>query len=174
MSLIDVENLTLQFKNDEGLITAVDNVSFSLAPGEVPEIVHREHFYSLARIPGREEDAWKLAQELWERPINRDIPSVRLVYFALQYRFVAPADRRPLEEIFGPRGGGGLQNPVASRRNALNYLSYYWRRQREGFPMDGVEETIEQLLREFGIPGEASPLDPGPWSGYPPELFRPR
>ena len=33
MSLIDVENLTLQFKTDEGLITAVDNVSFDIAPG---------------------------------------------------------------------------------------------------------------------------------------------
>jgi len=39
MSLIDVENLTLQFKTDEGLITAVDNVSFSLAPGEVMGLV---------------------------------------------------------------------------------------------------------------------------------------
>ena len=35
MSLLDVENLTLQFRTDEGIITAVDNVSFSLEPGEV-------------------------------------------------------------------------------------------------------------------------------------------
>ena len=33
--LIDVENLTLQFDTDEGRITAVDNVSFSLEAGEV-------------------------------------------------------------------------------------------------------------------------------------------
>ncbi len=39
MSLLDVENLTVQFKTDEGLITAVDNVSFSLAPGEVMGLV---------------------------------------------------------------------------------------------------------------------------------------
>ena len=32
--LIDVKNLTLQFDTDEGRITAVDDVSFSLAPGE--------------------------------------------------------------------------------------------------------------------------------------------
>ncbi|SFM67962.1 ABC transporter ATP-binding protein [Shimia aestuarii] len=38
-SLIDVENLTLQFKTDEGLITAVDNVSFSLKKGEVMGLV---------------------------------------------------------------------------------------------------------------------------------------
>lgn len=38
-SLINVENLTLQFKTDEGLITAVDDVSFEIAPGEVMGLV---------------------------------------------------------------------------------------------------------------------------------------
>ncbi len=37
--LIDVENLTLQFDTDEGRITAVDNVSFSLDQGEVMGLV---------------------------------------------------------------------------------------------------------------------------------------
>jgi len=37
--LLDVENLTLQFKTDEGLITAVDNVSFTLEAGEVMGLV---------------------------------------------------------------------------------------------------------------------------------------
>ena len=39
MSLIDVENLRVQFKTDEGLVTAVDDVSFSLKPGEVMGLV---------------------------------------------------------------------------------------------------------------------------------------
>ncbi|SDX40885.1 peptide/nickel transport system ATP-binding protein/peptide/nickel transport system ATP-binding protein [Ruegeria halocynthiae] len=39
MSLIDVKNLSVQFKTDEGLITAVEDVSFSLAPGEVLGLV---------------------------------------------------------------------------------------------------------------------------------------
>ncbi len=39
MSLIDVENLSVQFKTDEGLITAVEDVSFSLVPGEVLGLV---------------------------------------------------------------------------------------------------------------------------------------
>jgi oligopeptide/dipeptide ABC transporter ATP-binding protein len=38
-ALLDVENLTLQFRTDEGLITAVDNVSFSLDKGEVMGLV---------------------------------------------------------------------------------------------------------------------------------------
>lgn len=37
--LIKVENLTLQFKTDEGLITAVEDVSFDLVPGEVMGLV---------------------------------------------------------------------------------------------------------------------------------------
>ncbi len=37
--VIKAENLTLQFKTDEGLITAVDNVSFDVAPGEIMGLV---------------------------------------------------------------------------------------------------------------------------------------
>ena len=37
--LIEVENLTLKFRTDEGLITAVENVSFSLDTGEVMGLV---------------------------------------------------------------------------------------------------------------------------------------
>ena len=37
--LIKVENLTLQFKTDEGLITAVDDVSFEVSPGEIMGLV---------------------------------------------------------------------------------------------------------------------------------------
>ncbi len=39
MSLLKVDNLTLQFKTDEGLITAVDNVSFEVNAGEVLGLV---------------------------------------------------------------------------------------------------------------------------------------
>ena len=37
--LIDVQNLTLKFRTDEGLITAVDDVSFSINRGEVMGLV---------------------------------------------------------------------------------------------------------------------------------------
>jgi len=39
MTLLKVENLTLGFHTDEGLITAVDDVSFDLEPGEVMGLV---------------------------------------------------------------------------------------------------------------------------------------
>ncbi|OYX42680.1 MAG: dipeptide/oligopeptide/nickel ABC transporter ATP-binding protein [Rhodobacterales bacterium 32-67-9] len=37
--MIEVENLTLKFRTDEGLITAVEDVSFSIAKGEVMGLV---------------------------------------------------------------------------------------------------------------------------------------
>ncbi|MEO1679475.1 MAG: ABC transporter ATP-binding protein [Pseudomonadota bacterium] len=39
MSLIDVRNLTIRFRTDEGLITAVENVSFHIEAGEVLGLV---------------------------------------------------------------------------------------------------------------------------------------
>ncbi|MGV6850115.1 MAG: ABC transporter ATP-binding protein [Marinibacterium sp.] len=38
-SLVNVDNLTIRFKTDEGLITAVEDVSFHLEPGEVLGLV---------------------------------------------------------------------------------------------------------------------------------------
>ena len=39
MSLLDVQNLTLRFRTDEGMVTAVDDVSFTVEPGEVMALV---------------------------------------------------------------------------------------------------------------------------------------
>ena len=39
MSLLSVKDLTIRFKTDEGLITAVENISFDIAPGEVLGLV---------------------------------------------------------------------------------------------------------------------------------------
>jgi oligopeptide/dipeptide ABC transporter ATP-binding protein len=39
MTLLKVENLTLGFNTDEGRVTAIDNVSFDLEPGEVMGLV---------------------------------------------------------------------------------------------------------------------------------------
>ena len=39
MSLISVRDLDIRFRTDEGLITAVEDVSFDIAPGEVLGLV---------------------------------------------------------------------------------------------------------------------------------------
>ncbi len=37
--LVSVENLTIRFKTDEGIVTAVDDVSYNIAPGEILGLV---------------------------------------------------------------------------------------------------------------------------------------
>jgi len=166
-----VRILTDPFKPND-LPKAVATIEEAMNRSEVPEILERERLYALSRIPGREEDAWQAVQKLWKDDSNRSLPTLRLIYFSLQWKFSTPDQRTPLEVIFGPRNG--TNDPAlrrASRQNALKYLSYYWRRKREGFPMDGVRESIKLLLQEFNIPAQYSPLNPGDWRGYPAELF---
>lgn len=38
-SLVSVENLTIRFETDEGLVTAVDDISYNIAPGEILGLV---------------------------------------------------------------------------------------------------------------------------------------
>lgn len=167
-----VRILTDPFKPND-LPKAVAALEDAITIADSPQILHRELLYALARMPNRNEDAWRVAREVWSNPNNRDVPSVRLIYVALEFKNVAPADRTLLEEIFGPRGGYDPKFRVQNRLQALKYLSFYWLRKREGFVMDGVRETIELLLKEFKVPVEASPLNGGKgWSGYPSELFR--
>ncbi len=166
-----VDVLTDPFKPND-LPKAVEIIREVQSQRELPRLLHHQLLYALSRIPGRGEEAWQVAQELWTNGISRDTPSIRLIYFSLQWKFLPPDQRTPLEEIFGPRQDSPPEPRRASRQNALKYLSYYWRRKREGFPMDGVRETIELLLQEFKIPAEFSPLNPGGWRGYPAELFQ--
>lgn len=153
-----VRLLTDPFKPND-FPTAVHAIDEAIAQGPVPEMLRRERLYSLARIPERSEDSWEAIQELWKWDVNRGIPTVRLLYVVLQGKHAPPDQQLKLEEIFD------------NRQQALKYLSFYWLRQREGFPMDGVETAIRLLLKEFQIPDKYSPFNPEGWSGYPPELF---
>lgn len=150
---------------------AVAVLDEALERGPIPAYLHRERFYALGRIPDRADEAWVTAQELWKEPSARGTPSVRLLYFTLQHRFVARKDHIPLEILFG-RHNEGEEPKARGRQRALKYLSFYWLRKREGFPMDGVREAIELLLKEFQIPPKHSPFNPMGWKGYPPQLFK--
>lgn len=167
-----IKVLTDPFKPND-LPEAVRALEEAIALGDTPPSFHRKLLYTLGRMPGENERAWQVAQMVWENPDNRDIPTARLLYFVLEFKNVPPADRTPIEQIFGPRGEYDPRLRTQNRLQALKYLSFYWLRKREGFIMDGVRETIEVLLKEFNVPFEASPLNGGRgWAGYPRELFQ--
>lgn len=127
--------------------------------GNVPQQLYREYLYTLCRTPGREEDAWALARKIYENPENRGYPSIQSIYFALQNRYADPADHLTLEELFD------------SHKMALRNLNNYSRRAKEGFPMDGVQETLRKLVREFQLEDKYNPLVNKKWTSFPPGFY---
>lgn len=56
-----------------------------------PEYYNRVLFYNLCRIPGREQEAWKLGRMLFENE-EHHVPAVRFLLFVLQNKIEVPAD----------------------------------------------------------------------------------
>ncbi|MBJ06938.1 MAG: hypothetical protein CMO40_07465 [Verrucomicrobiaceae bacterium] len=100
--------------------------------------------YCLSRIPARKAEAWEAVRGIWTAGEHHRKPTTQTVFFALQSW--AGKDDYSLEDIFG------------SSRKAAAQLPDYWFRQVEGFPMDGVAETLRVLCREFEVPRHLNPL----------------
>ena len=89
-------------------------------------------------------EAWEACRRMWTNEGNRRYNTPQTIFFALQSW--AGETTYSMEEILG------------SRMAAAQKLPDYWFRQVEGFPMDGVAETINQLCEEFEIPRDLHPL----------------
>ncbi len=106
--------------------------------------LQRNHVYCLSRIPERKTEAWEACRRMWDKEGNRRYNTPQTIFFALQSW--AGETTYSMEEILG------------SRMAAAQKLPDYWFRQVEGFPMDGVAETINQLCEEFEVPSHLDPL----------------
>src|SRR5690606_32757645 len=95
--------------------------------GKVLPYVRRAQLYSLARAPHRIDEAIALARRLYREDGNNGPPTLLCVLFTLEMR--QNPDLQPLElaiDIF------------RTAERAYDYLSTYWVRTHERFPMDGV------------------------------------
>ena len=132
----------------QNLERAAECFARGYAESGVPRL-HRFHAYCLSRIPTRKPEAWKAVHEIWNGGEHHRKPTTQTVFFALQ-SWAGETDYS-LEDIFG------------SRRRAAAQLPDYWFRQVEGFPMDGMADTLTRLCKEFDVPRNLNPLR------YPPE-----
>lgn len=69
---------------------AVDAYQKAMELG-APEYYNRPLFYNLCRIPGREQEAWKLGRALFEYE-EHHVPAVQFLLFALQNKIQVPAN----------------------------------------------------------------------------------
>ena len=113
------------------------NPSFARAAAAYHEAVkrgasalyRRQEFYSLCRIRGREQEAWKLGRELFDSPAHR-VPSLRCLLFVLQHKINVPeAERLSPTQLFG--------SEEKARRELANFV-----RNQLRFPVQGIREYL--------------------------------
>lgn len=97
-----------------------------------PNIIARQEFYSLARIPSKAKEAWQLGRQLYQDPSNR-MPSLATTLFALENRLnLHESQRIPFRELF-PSDKLARSAMLKQLSNGLNY------------PTDGLREALEKL-----------------------------
>jgi tetratricopeptide (TPR) repeat protein len=93
------------------------------------QMYRRWEFYNLSRIRGREQEAWKLGQELYKEERHRS-PSLRCLLLVLQHKLNLPAEQQfTPEQLFG------------SRERAIRHLRPFLHNDLR-FPTAGIRELI--------------------------------
>ncbi len=107
---------------------AVEDYRKAIEHGASP-MYRRWEFYNLCRIRGREQEAWKLGQELYKEERHRS-PSLRCLLLVLQHKLNLPAEQQfTPEQLFG------------SRERAIRHLRPFLHNDLR-FPTAGIRELI--------------------------------
>ena len=130
----------------EAYEASYDAFMAALDTGGARSYTKRAALYSLARVPGREQEALDLLLEI--KAESKSLPpSALTLHYVLEYQ---RNPERPVIEL--------VDEVFPSRKVSYTILSRIWLRNRERFPMDGVAKAIGLLELEFGIPEEKSIL----------------
>lgn len=93
-------------------------------------LYRRQEFYSLCRIRGREQEAWRLGRELFLTSSSHHVPSLRCLLFVLQHKIHVPAEERLTPVLlFG--------SEEKARRELANFA-----RNQLRFPVNGIKEFL--------------------------------
>lgn len=116
----------------------------SVKAGNALPYVQNGAAYSLARVPGREDEALEIIRERRKEPRGR-VPTMNGLAFALEYRANPSRDTYQLAlDIFG------------SENEAYDQLTPYYLETRKNFPMDGMAEILKKLESRLSVPADRS------------------
>lgn len=120
-------------------VTHYDNtLSCESLPDYKRAMFERFRFYTMTRVPERYEEALKEGLRLYHASPRNRTPSLSNYIFALQNALAIPDNERIPEEQLFP-----------NKKTQLQWLQNLLNRQRQNFPIHGVEAKIEQLRREL-------------------------
>lgn len=132
------------------------------ATGKALGYVKRAHFYSLARVEGREGEALALARSLYAEGVQNHTPTLLILLLVLEAWENPELDtgKRSIE-LFG------------TPEKAYESLSGHWMRTREKFPVHGVARALESLESLLKISADKSVFNqPPPPPLNPDDMFR--
>jgi len=103
-------------------------------PDPVLRHIHLNILYNLCRVPSRTAEAYRFARQLYDASTDYHFPSLQCILFTLQNtENISKAEKIPLQKLLGPPN------------EAIQLLSNYSKREIQGYPMDGVEEALQEL-----------------------------
>lgn len=118
---------------------AADDYAQAIRLG-APEYYKRFLFYSLCRVAGREQEAWRLGRALFNDPEHR-LPSLVSLLFVLQHKITVPAAQALPPELLFRRTS--WESPAQVRRNAIEELEQMLHNDLR-FPINGIPEYLEK------------------------------
>ncbi len=118
----------------------------SVDTGMARDYTQRAALYSLARVPGREEEALALASKL-TKDDPRPLPTLQGLLYSLRFRENPGSD--PMELV---------DSIFKTHEKAYDVLGNQWLRTRDHFPTYGVANALLLLEKELEIPEDKSVL----------------
>ena len=123
---------------------AVKHYDGMLASETLPEYSRnrytRARFYSLARIPERQEEALHEGISIFKKTSDNHLPNMICVLFALQNAMPPPEGKRISDEELFP-----------DKKTQYLWLKNYRLRRSNEFIMDGVDDKLRELEKSLGI-----------------------
>jgi oligopeptide transport system ATP-binding protein len=151
-SLLNVENLSVEFRTDDGVVQAVNGISFDLAPGETLGIVGES---------GSGKSVTNLAlMGLIPRPPGK-VTSGRAMY---RDRDLLSLSQHELKSIRGRRIAMIFQDPMTALNPFLTISDQLTEMTRLhlGLSQQAARRHAIEMLEQVGIPGAARRLDSYP------------
>mgnify|MGYP001827639902 CR=1 FL=1 len=123
---------------------AIKHYDDMLASETLPEFrrnqYSRARFYTLARVPERQEETLKEGLRIFRKTPDNHLPNMICVLFALQNAIPPPENQRiPDQELF------------ADEKTQYLWLKNYRLRRSPDFPMNGVDEKLRELEKKLHI-----------------------
>lgn len=153
MALLEVQNLRITFSTEEGEVRAVDDISFTINPGEIVALVGESG-------SGKSVTALSLARLLQSPPARYDGGRI-----GFDQRDILSLDHRQLQELRGSQIAYIFQepstslNPVFTVRTQIAEVLQLHRRELQ---RNAYRGEIARLLETVGIPDPGRVMDSYP------------